>query len=94
MELMTEFAQPVGNAMKCVGSADLKSQKWVDPGAISWSSLPKKQDLLELRLKFAFFHGASSLNPFGPQSPGALHLKSKICWSFIMNLPFFLEPQA
>jgi hypothetical protein len=25
------------------------------------------------------------------QSPGALHLKSEIYWSFILNMMFFLE---
>jgi hypothetical protein len=33
-------------------------------------------------------------DPFGPQSHGALCMKSKTRWSIIFNLPFFLELQA
>ena len=63
MELITEFAPRVGDAIKSPGSSGLKSHKLVDPGTISWSSLPKKQDLLELHLKFAFFPWSFKLKP-------------------------------
>jgi hypothetical protein len=47
--------------------------------------------------KLALFEHFSSNrvgDPFGPQSHGALCLKSKTCWSFIFNLPFFMELEA
>jgi len=66
MELITEFAQPMGCPMKCVGSSDL----------------------------FEHFNSNPVGDPFGPQSHGALCMKSKTCWSISFNLPFFLELEA